>query len=281
MKITNLKPGATLAPRLKEVLDLVYAKRPLLEYEVSKYSENDYAESVAVWQDGQMLGMIMSRYKRYSPTNGTNEIWYAMSADTIKKKKGDRDTKYCKDAKTAARTVIGMFTKKTLPELGINLIANVNSVVDSLHTRVSSDYTYSLSFGGAAQVDYLTDVYEGKNPPLPQTVIDQINNKDLLRKKENKAIADNVMQHMKAKNGYCIRVMKDETLLWTHMANPETTGKADSTYSFDQYTQEKFTMLKLLDANQFAKDIGVKCVREDDGKGQTFYFVVAGETKTM
>jgi hypothetical protein len=49
----------------------------------------------------------------------------------------------------------------------------------------------------------------------------------------------------------------------------------------DQYTQEKFTMLKLLDKNQFAADVGIKYESDDGVKKETIYFIVAGETKVM
>ena len=93
-------------------------------------------------------------------------------------------------------------------------------------------------------------------------------------------IADNVLTHMKNHNGYCIRMMQDETLLCTHIGNPATTSKHQSTYELDQYTQEKLVMLKVLEDNQFAADIGVKYKRDDGNIPYTVYFVVAGETVT-
>lgn len=281
MKLINLKQGATLAPRLKEVLDLVYAKRPLLEYEVTGYSDNYYAETVNVWQDGQKVGKIYSRHQRYSPTNGTTEMWYALESDNIKKSRGDRDTKYCKNAKVAARTAIEAFTKKPLAVLGKKLITDVKYKVESMCDSVERIYQNSVSFSGLELVNYFTDVAMGNNPPMPKRTVDSIVSNEALRKRENYEIARNVFAHLKANNGYAIRVMQDETLLCTHVGNPDTTSKHQSTYELDQYSQEKFAMLKLIDPNQFAADIGIKYESDDGDKKETIYFIVAGETKVM
>ena len=281
MKIKNLKQGATLAPRLQEVLDLVYAKRPLLEYEVTGYSDNNYAETVRVWQDGQEVGRIYSRHQRYSPTNGTTEIWYALDSHNIKKKRGDRNTKYCKDTKVAARTIIEQFAKKPLADLGKGIILNVKYVVESVHERIERDYRNSISFSALDIANYFTDMVMGNNPPVPKRIIDSIVNNEALRKRENYQIACNVLAHLKANNGYAIKIMQDETLLCAHIGNPDTTSKHQSTYELDQYTQEKFTMLKLLDMNQFAADIGIKYGSDDNVDVETIYFIVAGETKVV
>jgi hypothetical protein len=281
MKLINLKQGATLAPRLKEVLDLVYAKRPLLEYEVTGYSDNYYAETVNVWQDGQKVGKIYSRHQRYSPTNGTTEMWYALESDNIKKSRGDRDTKYCKNAKVAARTAIEAFTKKPLAVLGKKLITDVKYKVESMCDSVERIYQNSVSFSGLELVNYFTDMAMGNNPPMPKRTVDSIVSNEALRKRENYEIARNVFAHLKANNGYAIRVMQDETLLCTHVGNPDTTSKHQSTYELDQYSQEKFAMLKLIDPNQFAADIGIKYESDDGDKKETIYFIVAGETKVM
>ena len=282
MKIINLPKDAKLAPRLKEVLDLVYVKRPLLEYEVTKYSDNDYAETVRVWQDGQKVGTIYSRFSRYSSAKGMTEIWYAVESHNIKKERGDRNRKFCKDAKVAARTAIEAFTKRTLADLGMSLIKNVKSNVDAMVDRVVYDYRSEMSGVPSIEVaNYLTDVHMGKVVPLPKGVTDHIIKRDMLRKRDNYEIAKNVFDHVKADNGYAIKVMQDETLLCVHLGNSQTTSKNQSTYELDQYSQEKFTMLKLLEVNQFAADIGVKYEHDDGEKKEIIYFIVAGKTKVM
>jgi len=281
MKIKNLKRGATLAPRLQEVLYLVYARRPLLEYEVTGYSDNNYAETVRVWQDGQEVGRIYSRYQRFSPAKGITEMWYALESHNIKKQRGERNRKYCKDAKVAARTVIEQFAKKSLAELGKSLISNVKYVVETMHESVERDFRNAMSFNSLELITYFTDVVMGNNPPVPKRVVDSMTNNEALRKRENYEIACNVLAHFKANNGYAIKIMEDETLLCAHIGNPDTTSKHQSTYELDQYSQEKFAMLKLLDLNQFAADIGLKYAIDTNFMKETIYFIVAGETKVV
>lgn len=281
MKIKNLKQGATLAPRLQEVLDLVYAKRPLLEYEVIRYGDVHYADSVRAWQDGQVVGEIRACFDRFSPTKGMTERWYAIDAHTIKKQRGKRNRKYCKDAKVAARTVIEQFAKKDLAELGKSLISNVKYVVETMHESVERDYRNSISFNSLELITYFTDVVMGNNPPVPKRIVDSMTNNEAFRKRENYEIACNVLAHFKVNNGYAVKIMEDETLLCAHIGNPDTTSKHQSTYELDQYSQEKFAMLKLLDLNQFAADIGLKYEIDTDFKKESIYFIVAGKTKVV
>ena len=281
MKIKNLKRGATLAPRLQEVLYLVYAKRPLLEYEVIRYGDVHYADSVRAWQDGQVVGEIRACYDRFSPTKGMTERWYAIDAHTIKKQRGERNRKYCKDAKVAARTVIEQFAKKSLAELGKSLISNVKYVVETMHESVERGYRNSISFNSLELITYFTDVVMGNNTPVPKRIVDSMTNNEALRKRENYEIACNVLAHFKANNGYAVKIMEDETLLCAHIGNPDTTSKHQSTYELDQYSQEKFAMLKLLDLNQFAADIGLKYEIDTDFKKESIYFIVAGKTKVV
>jgi len=270
--------------RLHAVLSIVYAKRPLLEYEVIRSNSEQEATEVAVWQDGQNLGRIDATYRRHSPSDGNVYEWFAITSDNIKKSRGraHKNTKFSKDAKTAARNAIDLLSKKPLVDLGIQLITNVRNVAERLKDKINCDYKDTISFGTTATLtNYFLDKYLGKNPPIPKSIEDQIINKELIRKKENLDVAENVMMHCKNNNGYALRVMKDETLLFAHMADPATTSKLKSTYELDQYSQEKYTMLKILEPNQFAADIGFKCEYSVGDTKEMWYFIVAGKTKVM
>lgn len=279
MKITYDKDINKLSARLKEVLDLINAKRPLLEYEVIE-GIKDEATKVVVYQDGQKIGKLNADRRRYSPSKGANEVWFAIEAHTIKKQRGDSNTKFCKDVKTAARIAIESFTKKSLTSLGEELIgetiSGVTNVVDKVHYVFSS----AINYPNVAVSTYFLDVIAGKNPPIPQKILDQITSKDLARLKDNYDIGANIIRHVKNKNGYAIRMMQDESLLIANLADPSTTSKHASTYELDESIQEKFTMLKLLDENQCAADIGVKFKAVHNQQNVMIYFIVAGKTVT-
>lgn len=277
MKIKHSKQSKTLHPRLDAVLKLVYAKRPLLEYVVIEENDEGAAREVEVWQDGQYIGKVDSHYRRHSPSKGMTEIWYAVTSDKVRKGRGQRNTKFSKDPKTTARNAIELLEKKPLSALGSSLIMSVKTMVEHLRDRTLSDYKNSISFSSLSMTNYFIDKQLGKNPPTPKSIQDQILSKDLLRKRDNLDVAENVMEHCKRNNGYALQVMQDDTLLFAHLGSPETTSKNNSTYELDQYSQEKYAMLKLLDINQFAADIGVKF----DYDNKTIYFIVAGKTKVM
>ena len=282
MKITYPKNCNKLHLRLEEVLKLVYAKRPLLEYNVYAVTGDvaNEATAVEVYQDGQRIGKLNARCRRFSPSKGATEVWFSIESHTIKKQRGAENTKYCKDAKTAARIAIESFTKKSLADLGAKLanetVSNVTHIVERLHY----DFSSAINYTSSEISTYFLDVIAGKNPPIPQKIHDLIISRDLARIKDNRDIGENILRHMKSANGYAIRMMQDESLLFTRIGDPNTTSKHANTYELDQYTQEKYTMLKLLDKNQCAADIGVKFESVIDNESTMVYFIVAGETVT-
>lgn len=279
MKITYARDTNKLSARLKEVLDLVHAKRPLLEYEVIE-GIKDEATKVVVYQDGQRIGKLNADRRRYSPSKGANEIWFAIEAHTIKKERGDSNTRFCKDVKTAARIAIESFAKKSLTSLGEELIIETVSGVSNVSDKVHYVFSNAINYSITAVSTYFLDVMAGKNPPIPQKIQDQIISKDLARLKDNYDICANVYKHSKNKNGYAMCVMQDESLLIANLADPSATSKHASTYELDESIQEKFTMLKLLDENQCAADIGVKFKAIHNQQNVMIYFIVAGKTVT-
>jgi hypothetical protein len=281
MKIT--KPaGQELQNRLEEVLSIVHAKRPLLEYESERTNTLNEITSVNVWQDGQHVGKIDSNFRRYSQAKGANEVWFAVTSPNIKKERGaNRNMKFAKDAKIAARIVIETFTKKSLAELGVSLIVDVKSRVESLHQNVLYSFNNCVNISKPQLIRYFADLHSGKSATPPQAILAQYDNPEVWRKIENMDIADNVLTHLKSNNGYAIRIMKDETIMFAPLSNHDATAKYASTYELPIEVQEKFTMLKLLDAGQFASDIGIKYEKDDGDKKDLYYFIVAGETKVM
>lgn len=268
-----------LHPRLLEVLTIVYAKRPLIEYEVVEtIGVENQGSKVNVWQNGQKIGSVNAVFARWSEANRMNEKWYAVESPNIRKERGRRNTKFSKDAKTAARTILEKFTVKPLADLGTGLISQVADRLRTMQQLVEYEYQNSLRFSPLSLVNYFTDLHLGKNPPMPPKIAEQIVSREVLRKRDNLDVANNVMAHCKSENGYAIKVMKDETLLFVKMGDCMTASKCQSTYELDQYTQEKLAMLKLLDVNQFAADIGVKFESDDGTTKEIIYFIVAGET---
>lgn len=267
-----------LHPRLISVLEIVYSKRPLLEYEVTDVDSDLLGTRVIVWQNGQKIGSVNAVFNRWSDAKSMNEKWYAVESPNIRKERGRRNTKFSKDAKTAARTIIESFAVKPLAELGMTLAMEMRSHIVSMRDRVEHEYRNAISYFNLTLTNYFTDLYMGRNPTMPTKIAEQIVSKDVLRKRESLEIAENVYNHCKNNNGYAVKVMQDNTILFTALGSAETTSKFNSTYELDQYSQEKFTMLKVLDFNQFAANIGIKYETDDGVKKETIYFIVAGET---
>lgn len=264
--------------RLQQVLDIVHAKRPLLEYEVTHiHVHDDAAITVKVWQHGQLLGTIASSFGRYSPTKQENSLWYAVMSPNIKKQRGRQNSKFSKDATAAARVAIEMLTKKPLPIIGAEIIHSISTSVGWVYGRVKSLYINSLETPALELAEYFIEHKLGNNPSPPAKLMAQITD-ELLRKRENYKIAENVMNYARSSNGYMVYVMQDETLLVAPLDNPEATAKYESTYELPEFMQEKITMIKLLEPNQFAADIGIQTEITHENNKIIGYFVVGGAT---
>jgi len=276
--IPSKEKYSSISPRLKEVLDIVYAKRPLVEYEVIDVNSSMEAEKVAAWQHGQRLGSIDSNYRRYSPTNNANEIWFSVESPNIKKQRGRNHTKFTKEAKSAARIAIESFIKKTLAPMGRELIESATSEVERMGSHVRHNFNKSLSVSAQTIFSYFVETKLGLAPKVPKVIESQIT-EEVIRRYENMVIAEGVCEHLTRKNGFFVGVMRDDTLLVTDVADPTTASKHSSTYELVDYMQEKITMLKLLEKNQFAENIGIRV--SIYGEEQDIYFIVKGETVVM
>lgn len=267
-----------LSPRLKEVLDIVHAKRPLIEYEVTDVDYNNEASKVKCWQHGQFLGSIDSHFKKYSNASGMTVTWFCVFSPHITKERGDAHRRYLKNAKTAAKVAIESLIKTPLEQLGKELVNLGQGAAESVMSRVHSDLRYGLKFSEIAAIDYFIALHLGETVEPPKVIMDNITDK-AVKSRDNFLIAKNVINHVHARNCYYLKQMKDESWLFADPASLNTTSKIQTTYDLPEAAQEKLTMLKLLEYNQFAKDIGIK-LRPNMDEELDLYVVVKGETVT-
>lgn len=281
IKQTNAKYDA-VHERLTNVLDIVRVKRPLLEYEAERsimgHDGKRLLVCVSVWQHGQQLGSIEAYKQRYSHTKNENIIWFGVSSPLIQKQRGREDTKYCKNAESAAKIVIDVFAKRPLAVLGEKIGDQMCSLIEGLANRCSSMFGDYFRNNTLAYAKYFMETHLGNTPPIPPAVKQCINDQTM-KAYDNYKIAKNVKTHLSNKNGHTISYMQDGSFLVVDMADYSKTHKYSSTYEMPQFMQEKFAMLKLLEPNQFAENIGVKVLRTNSSDEETlWYFIVNGET---
>lgn len=262
---------------LTQILETVSAKRPLLEYEAESSINDAILISVSVWQHGQKLGVINARYKRYMPSKQQNEIWCAVSSPLIEKQRGRTNTKFCKSSATAAKIVIDVFAKQPLAVLGTSLGEKMYGLVEATSNRCASMFLDSFRNNTLAAATYFTELHLGNSPPMPPQ-IQKIMTEHLLKQYDNYRISENVRYYLGKKNGHAIKYMQDGSLLVVDMSDYSKTHKYESTYNLPQFMQEKLTMLKVLERNQFAENIGIKFADVEDSIESDCYFVVNGET---
>ena len=267
-----------LSSRLKEVLDIVHAKRPLIEYEVINTDLNGEATKVKCWQHGQFLGSIDAEFKRYSNASGMTVTWFCVYSPHITKERGDTHRRFIKSAKTAAKVAIDSLIKTPLEQLGVELARLGLHAAEGVMSRIHSDFRYGMKFNEVAAMDYFVALHNGETVEPPKVIMENITDR-AIKARENFLIAKNVITHAHANNCYYLKQMKDETWLFTDPACLNTTSKVQTTYDLPDAVQEKLTMLKLLEHHQFAKDIGIK-LKPDMVEEIEVYVVVKGETVT-
>lgn len=267
-----------LSQRLKEVLDIVHTKRPLIEYEVINTNLHGEATKVKCWQHGQFLGSIDAEFKRYSNASGMNVTWFCVFSPHIVKERGDAHRRYIKNAKTAAKVAIDSLIKTPLEQLGVELAKLGQHAAEGAMSRIHSDFRYGMKFNEVAAMDYFVALHNGETVEPPKVIMENITDK-AVKARENFLIAKNVINHIHANNCYYAKQMKDETWLLADPACFRATSKVQTTYDLPDAVQEKLTMLKLLEHHQFAKDIGIKLKPNMDEELEV-YVVVKGETVT-
>lgn len=269
--------------RLQKVLEIVDTKRPLFEYKIIARGWGGEAEApatkVSVWQHGQRLGKIDVDHRKHSKTKDQVEKWFAVESPYIDTKRGRANTKFSKDAETAAKIVIDVFAKQPLAVLASEAIESSGRHLESAYHRKVSAFTSSLPSHSADVYVYFTEMYMGNTTQPPKSVMSRIDDKTVKAYKEY-VVARGVMEHLKKGNGYLAHYMADGTFLVVDVKDHKTAAKIASTYEMPAFMQEKITMLKLMDNNQFAENIGVKSSMDFIGIGEEtpYYFIVGGET---
>lgn len=276
MKFMDSKHKHTsVCPTLTKIIELIAAKRPLLEYEVVEIDNEKRAHAVKVYQHGQCLGYLNTWFHRYSNKHSRTEIWIALKSWTIQRDRGEPNTKYTKDPKVAASIVIDKFTKKSFALIAHEVVRETTQIITGIHDRVHGAFRYSMEIPQTFTMAYFIKIKQGEQPKVPQNILDKISD-EVVRKYENYKIAGNVLQHMKSKNGTFVTTMKDGALLCIPLSDPDRAERYENTYALPDFMQEKLTMLKLLDHAQFAADIGIKI--QHDSENLPTFFVVSGDT---
>lgn len=270
-----------LEPNMEKVLALIHAKRPLLEFMVVDNSSarinseeyKTYATKVAVWQHGQKLGSIHSRFSKYSKTKQQTEYWIAVECPYIEVERGRRGTKFTKSPEVAAKIVVDVFAKAPLSVLGEKLTQVTGDRVNSAHSTLWQAVHYSSKFSDVDMREYFIEQHLGNNPQVPTKITAVITDKVVAEYKAYK-IAQVIRDYALKGNGFAVQYCNDDTYLVTDMANNEYTYKYKTTYEMPQFMQEKLAILKILKVDEFAENIGVKVT----SNLEEIFFIVKGDT---
>jgi len=265
---------------LAVIINLIQKKRPLIEYEVVKvHPFTDHATKVKCWQHGQCLGAIDVNFNRFSKTEDRNIRWLAVFSRNIEKERGQRGVKFTKKPESAAKIAIEVFVKESLANLAEQAHDTIRGTIGGLLHRAHSNYRFALTIPEHHAVEYFVQLKLGETPEPPKMIMDKIDDV-VLAKRDVYHIGHNVGKHVDKNNGYGIAPMVDETFLFFDMADTKTASKCSSPDEFPISVQEKFAILKVLEPNQFAKDIGIKFYKDSDDPKTLMYFIVKGETVT-
>lgn len=285
-----------VCPRLQKVLEGINLKRPLVEfYYYNKVLDHGTADGVRIykivevdaWQQGMKLGRISSHVLR-NVKDGTQR-WFGVTSPHIRKSRGyNREQLVCKEVDKTIKNAIDNLIKPTLETYAQTVSQNASQIVGNTINRITQKMCDSLygRFGryGADTTVYMLEVALGKNPVLPAQYASVTPEVEAMYNKYKAAEA--VGKRFSIYEGYALQLLPNNTWFCTPIKQSEWRHATvyQTTADMPQFLQEKVTMLKLLEKDEFVADIGVRVCNletEFDPDTPRLFYVVDGETKVQ
>ena len=258
-------------PELEKFATQVSFAKPLCEFVAIKdcvknvhYEGewNDYIFKLHVYQSGDKIGEVFvdTHYKR-----GTNEREpiYGIKSFRIEKSRGDREATTSRDMKVALRVAKKMFVARELEEMRKVIDDMVRSRIGSIMYRKTGLLTYSMDINHESCL-YAISAYQARKkgettvtvPAQPVTInSNKLNDHNTACEEYMEMYA--LQQYLKAKVGYGIKVMADDSIVLLDYATDKL-SRFSSYHELPDSIQSKFAMFKVLKQEEPYAHLGCK-----------------------
>lgn len=267
-------------PQLHNLLCDLVLKYPALTFRAINGHAN-MVDDVYVFSGTERVANIWMD-ARYDSRAGSRDQIYVVRSPRIRGgRRGSYDTQRSKHYKIILKTCLNACRPEEDNVLSQKLVEQLENVVDSIHNRSERALADALRPLAPSITMALQGLHTGRISSVPQKLFDILSAQNgAFTAFETLTIAENVRNAFKSKAGLVLKATPDRQFFAYDIGTDEvySSPNGDSHCLPSEY-QVKFAMLKLLEANQPARDIGVKASSPDRGNAE-IYYMTPGEVKT-
>lgn len=266
-----------LHPKLSELLTMLFAIRPTLEYSSTKHRPAPFDTKVIceveVYESTQKLGRVgwINAYTR----NGYEDSFRIVSPK-IHKERGDKNTKQTGNLKTAFKLCKELFVKDDLGVLASKISSAVKQAAHHVMWTAQRRHQDMLNPFSWEALKYMLASAEGNNPSLSNKFLQEVKSEKFIQARDNYRICISVHDPMNNSKGAIVYVDRQEKISFIELET-NAMQQFESVYDMPKNYQEKFAMLKIMELDQPVETVGMKMqVAIDDAK-ETYYYLCPGD----
>jgi hypothetical protein len=262
----KLTKSEKVHPKLSNILVSLFLKNPSLIFKEVDFSYVDGAKACdefLVYFNADEVGKIFYRDNKLH-----------VRSPLISNERRPYNDFRTKNEKAALRKALEVFEPKGAGDVAHKIAVHTREALDSLK------YAVHRKLPDVSNRDFLSFLREYKfadtRIPIP-SVIDAKLTDSTIQAIDECDIVNSLHYHARDKKGYALREDVNGGMTIVNMLDESIFYRGNSTYDLPVWMQSKVTILKLLENNQAARNIGCKVERD----GYMYYFIVDGEIPNL
>jgi len=248
--------------KLNWLLTNLFLKNPALMFKESGciYEGHDrVANKFVVYLNLDVVGKI-----------GFYENKFFVQSKLIERSRKPRDEFRTVNEKAALRKALDVFIPAAAAGVADEIVANIRNMMDSVRYYAGRKVPEFSQFEMAT---FLRD-YKSSDTKIPiPSRLDAKLTDAALASINDLLIVDEIQAALNKSEGYALREEINDNITVVKISDKSILYRGPSTYELPEWMQSKVTILKLLEKNQAAKNIGCKST----SGGDVYYYIVDGE----
>lgn len=240
----------------------LFVKNPALlfkEVDFSYINSEKVADEFTVYFNTDEVGKIFFR---------DGKIW--VRSPLINNERKPYNDFRTKNAKAAIRKAREVFVPEAVGDVGGNICMRTRDAMDNLKYCA---YRKLPDLSSSDVVSFFRHYkFSDIKLPIPSAIDARLTDATIQAIDEHEIVSE-LHKLSYAKNGYALREDVDGSMTIVKMDDESILYRGKSTYDLPEWMQSKVTILKLLENNQAARNIGCKMDRD----GYIYYFIVDGQ----
>jgi hypothetical protein len=248
--------------KLNWLLTNLFLKNPALMFKENgrAYEGDDWvASKFVVYLNLDAVGKI-----------GFYDNKFFIQSKLIERSRKPRDEFRTVNEKAALRKALDVFTPAAAANVADEIVANTRNMMDNVRYYAGRKVPEFNQFEMATFLwDYKS--YDTKIP-IPSRLDAKLTDA-ALQSISDLLIVDEIRAALTRSEGYALREEINDSITVVKISDKSILYRGSSTYDLPEWMQSKVTILKLLENNQAAKNIGCKST----SGGDVYYYIIDGE----